>query len=241
MTINVINNMQQVHSAYSYLASASGKKKERFDVILEPLQAVSQLAFLKFCPIGSKISIENNLLFVQLPNWHQGISRAWNKDKREDILLLFNAVQRFNKIYCIHTKDENDKVKQSNIKTKLIQLVSRLAIEGIENLINTYSRADNANIVQTLVMYKNVLKYPERFSDIDEMSQSTMRSGKTMEEVFAQIKNNWTEEEMSLLYWTLQAMEKNPSDYECFINGAISSLIPIQKKIRKWISDNIVY
>jgi hypothetical protein len=29
------------------------KKKERFDIILEPLQAVTQLALLSFCPKGS--------------------------------------------------------------------------------------------------------------------------------------------------------------------------------------------
>ena len=32
-------------------------KKERFDIILEPLQAMTQLAFLAFYPIGSKLTI----------------------------------------------------------------------------------------------------------------------------------------------------------------------------------------
>jgi len=95
--------MQTVTTAYSYFSS--GKRKERFDIILEPLQAVCQLAFLKFCPTGTKVSIENNLLFTQMPHWHQGLTRAWKKDKREDILMLFNAVQRFNKIYMLHSVD----------------------------------------------------------------------------------------------------------------------------------------
>ena len=33
------------------------KKKERFEIILEPLQAVTQLALLSFSPKGSKLTI----------------------------------------------------------------------------------------------------------------------------------------------------------------------------------------
>ena len=55
-------------------------KKERFDIILEPLQAILQLACLSFCPIGTKLTIQNNLLYVQPPSWHQGIMRRYNND-----------------------------------------------------------------------------------------------------------------------------------------------------------------
>lgn len=240
--MELIIDMQTVTTAYSYLSS--GKRKERFDVILEPLQAVSQLAFLKFCPTGTKVSIENNLLFTQMPHWHQGLTRAWNKDKREDILLLFNAVQRFNKIYVI--KDESTKKKDNgavkdNIETRLVRLVAKMAIEGIDNLINTYSRVENASITQTLVMYKNVLQHPDRFTNLEELSEGTSKSGKSMEEVFAQIKDIWTEDAMSVLYWSLRLMESDPTNYEHYINGVCQSLVPIQNKIRKWMSDNIVY
>jgi len=240
--MELIIDMQTVTTAYSYLSS--GKRKERFDVILEPLQAVSQLAFLKFCPPGTKVSIENNLLFTQMPHWHQGLTRSWNKDKREDILLLFNAVQRFNKIYVIKdestNKEENGQVKET-IEMKLVKLIAKMAIEGIDNLINTYSRVENASITQTLVMYKNVLQHPDRFTNLEEFSEGTSKNGKSMEEVFAQIKDIWTEDSMSVLYWSLRLMESDPTNYEHYINGVSQTLIPIQNKIRKWMSDNIVY
>ena len=38
------------------------KKKERFETILEPLQALVQIAFLSYYPIGSKLTIKNNIL-----------------------------------------------------------------------------------------------------------------------------------------------------------------------------------
>jgi len=238
--------MQTVTTAYSYFSS--GKRKERFDIILEPLQAVCQLAFLKFCPTGTKVSIENNLLFTQMPHWHQGLTRAWKKDKREDILMLFNAVQRFNKIYVLNNgcevKKESTKGNgngNGNVEKKLVSLVARMAIEGIDNLINTYSRVENASITQTLVMYKNVLQHPDRFTNLEEFSEGKSRSGKSMEEVFAQIKDIWSEDTMSLMYWSLKLMESDPTNYESYILGLNQSLSPVYTKIRKWMSDNIVY
>ena len=42
-------------------------KKERFGIILEPLQAILQLAFLSFAPIETKLTIYNNILYIQGP------------------------------------------------------------------------------------------------------------------------------------------------------------------------------
>lgn len=257
MVIEGYIGMQQIQSAYSYLHSV--KRKERFDVILEPLQAITQLAYLKACPIGTKLTIENNLLFIQIPNWHQGITRSWNKDKREDILLLFNAVQRYNKMYVNNlSKNENPVFKN------LIEIITRMAIEGIDNLISTYSRVENTSIVQTLVMYKTILSYPERFNGIDNLSDdeedsykksnsnssinknirnsnTRNNSDKKMEDVFAQIKNNWNDNEIALLYNVLCLIDNDKINSEMYINGANQLFKPLHERIRKWISDNIVY
>ena len=40
-----------------YVSLCRDKRKERFETILEPLQAITQLALLAFCPKGSKLSI----------------------------------------------------------------------------------------------------------------------------------------------------------------------------------------
>lgn len=238
MVFDGITAMNQITAAYSYLNS--GKRKERFDVILEPLQAVSQLAYLKACPIGTKLSIENNLMFLQMPHWHQGLSRAWNKDKREDILLLFNAMQRFNKIYVADAGISGGNGKPSQYK-KLIDLVTKMAIAGIDNLLNTYSRVENTSIVQTLVMYKNILNYPDRFSSLEEMRDGSGSAGRNIEEVFAQIRDNWTDNEMAILYHTLQLIDSDSVNAESYIAGINQIFQPLHARIRKWMSDNIVY
>ena len=82
-----------------YNLMKSEKKKERFDIILEPLQAVTQLALLSFCPKGSKLAIANNMLTIQAPTWGQGLWRSYNNDMNEDLFFLFNAIVRFNRFY----------------------------------------------------------------------------------------------------------------------------------------------
>jgi hypothetical protein len=246
MVMNGISVMQQIQTAYSYLNS--GKRKERFDIILEPLQAVSQLAYLKACPLGTKLSIENNLLFIQIPHWHQGLTRAWNKDKREDILLLFNAVQRFNKIYVAADKCSGGRMNSdggdsyAEMYHKLIELVTRMAVTGIDNLTNTYSRVDNTSIVQTLVMYKNILNHPDKFSTLEEVIEGDSRQdNQNIEEVFAKIKGCWNENELAMLYNGLSLIDKDPGNAESYISGMNTLFVPLHTRIRKWMSDNIVY
>jgi 3D (Asp-Asp-Asp) domain-containing protein len=244
MVINGISVMQQIQTAYSYLNT--GKRKERFDIILEPLQAVSQLAYLKACPLGTKLSIENNLLFIQIPHWHQGLTRAWNKDKREDILLLFNAVQRFNKIYVApdptgRRKSNEDDAYMETYR-KLIELVTKMAVNGLDNLTNTYSRVDNTSIVQTLVMYKNILNHPDKFTSLEEVIEGDGRQdSQNIEEVFARIKNCWNEHELAALYNGLSLIDKDPGNAESYICGLNTLFVPLHTRIRKWMSDNIVY
>ena len=90
-----------------YSVVGKEKKKERFETILEPLQAITQLAILSFCPKGSKLSIANNLLYVQHPSWTQGLLRSYYQDARDDLYFLFNVIRRFNKFYKINNSSKN--------------------------------------------------------------------------------------------------------------------------------------
>ena len=56
------------------------KEKERADLILEPMQVMIQLALLAYSPLGTKISVNNNILSIQPPAWTQGVVRWWNND-----------------------------------------------------------------------------------------------------------------------------------------------------------------
>jgi hypothetical protein len=130
-----------------YKTVTGNKKKERFETILEPLQALIQIALLAYYPTGSKLTIQNNILHIQPPSYSQSVTRWYNNDTQEDLFYLFNIFCRFKKFYT------DIKVEH----TKLFELLIHLAKNGINNLIRTYNQTDKTHVLHTLQMYKNML------------------------------------------------------------------------------------
>jgi hypothetical protein len=206
-------------------------KKERFDIILEPLQAMTQLAFLSFYPIGSKLSINNNLIFIQTSTWTQGLLRTYNHDKRDDVFFLFNAIIRFNRFYS-YLKEENDDLHA------LFNLLIKMGKKGIDNLLQTYANVDQASLLHTLQMYRTMLDKPELFCN---EQNSDEHSKKDIDEVFIKIRHIYSSHDLNVLYHTLLLTEKHPDNYETYMNGINAIMLPKYTAIKKWINDNIVY
>lgn len=136
-----------------YSTIKTKKKKERFETILEPLQAILQIGYLSFSPIGTKLTIRNNILQIQTPNYSQSVVRWYNNDTQEDLFYLFNIFYRFKKFYQFLSED-----KIHHESKKLYDLLIELAKSGINNLIRTYSQTDKIHILHTLQLYKNILE-----------------------------------------------------------------------------------
>ena len=157
LDVNSLSDMYTVMDALrvAFAAIWPDKKKERFEMILEPLQAIVQLALISYCPIGTKLSISDNILFIQLPRWDQPVRRAWNADKKDDLVFLFNVIIRFHRFYGSFRG--NDDARLAELFTTL---VARGKI-GLENLIQTYNAAGCEHLNQTLRLYIQLLENPQ--------------------------------------------------------------------------------
>lgn len=205
-------------------------RKERFDIILEPLQAMTQLAFLSFYPIGSKLTINNNLIFIQTSTWTQGMLRTYNNDKRDDVFFLFNAIIRFNRFYSYLQEEDEDEDY-----SLLFNLLINLGKLGIDKLLQTYANIDQPSLLHTLQMYRTMLENPTVFCN------DTDNSKKDIDEVFIKIREIYSSDDFSVLYHTLLLVNKSPEHYESYILGINSIMQPKYIMIKKWINDNIVY
>ena len=226
-----------------------GGKKERFEIILEPLQAILQLALLSFNPIDSKLTINNNILYIQNPAWSQGVVRSYYHDSKNDLFYLFNVFVRFNKFYSCLKKIGNN----NNDNDNLFTLLKELATKGIDNLLQTYKQTDNPALLHTLNLYKNLLNNPEQqlsmeqqyqYSNIltyDETQANTQNSSANIDNVFQNIVKLYTDYDLIIIYNTLQLIVKSPTNYLDYSDGLNKILEPINKQIQKWIVDNIVY
>jgi len=212
----------------------SEKKKERFDIILEPLQAVTQLALLSFCPKGSKLTIANNLLAIQHPTWGQGLWRSYNHDMKEDLFFLFNAIVRFNRFYS-YLKTESDEYSD------LFELLVQLGKRGIDKLLQTYATTDQCALLHTLQLYRILLDKPICLTEAEEIEVNKIHGTNSIDDIFINIRSLYTSHEFIILYQSLLLLEKNPDKYDIYTRGINLMLMPVYDQIQKWISDNIVY
>ena len=201
----------------------STQQKERSDLILEPFQVMVQLALVSFCPVGTKISISNNILKLQKPTLFQGAWRYWNNDNKDDLYYLFHAIRRYMKWY----KDPNNKITIC---------ILRLAKNGLNRLIETYAQSDKKSITQTLSLYKNVLDL-EKEEIFKENNANTIN----MDNVFENIKVLYTDNIYRMVYNALVIIEEEENDdyRQEYIYGLETILNPINYKIKKWVHENL--
>lgn len=202
------------------------KRKEKLDYILEPLQAMTQLAFLSYCPKGSKININDNILTIQQPGVTQGLIRYFNDDTKEDLYYLMNVFRRFFDYYKFMLDDKN--------LSELYNLLIRLSILGIENLTATYVNSDKVNVLHTLQMYKIVLNNPNFFNNNKIYADDI-----NIDKIFNKITNIYSNEEYYIIYNIFIQMENNPKNYINYIDGLNIIITPTNKKIKQWIDKNI--
>ena len=220
-----------------YSVVGKEKKKERFETILEPLQAITQLAILAFCPKGSKLSISNNLLYVQHPTWTQGLLRSYNHDARDDLYFLFNVIRRFNKFYTISDQDLSETGK---IRQELFDKLITLSKTGISNLIQTYSNSDKNALLQTLRMYRTMLDRPHLFNENEEQEDDVVNKD-SIDKIFSNITKIYKPHHIELIYNTILMINDDQEHYHTYLSGLNTLLEPIHSQINKWISDNIVF
>ena len=197
--------------------------KERTDMILEPLQVLTQLAILSFLPVGTKISITNNILYLQQPTMLQGVVRWYKSDNKDDLFYLFYAIRRYYKWY----KNRDDEV---------FAKILDHAIKGIERLIETYNRSGITTITHTLSLYKNILE-----QDSDELFKDENDSSVSVDDVFFKITDIYDRKLLVILYSIFQIMsnEENQNNIQLYVQGLDYLLQPTQNTIRKWIVDNL--
>lgn len=114
--------------------------------ILDPLSIIIKLAILSKKQIGTKISVYNNVLFIQEVGIFQSLVRYVFKSNKIDIQYLYNPIE----IACNYFLNEQFVRITPNIKNLFID-----AQKGIKSLIETYKTF--TIITHTLYMYYNII------------------------------------------------------------------------------------
>ena len=219
-------------------------RKERSDMILEPLQVMTQLAILSYSPIGTKVSVSDNILQLHKPHLFQGVYRWYNSDGKDDLYYLFHAIRRYYKWYkkeLVSDDDDEDnsdfeqEADDENNKIMIFNYILKCGISGLDKLIQTYSATEQTTITHTLMLYKNILSMetPDVFKNASEDSVS-------IDTVFQNIKSVYSDNMLELLYNGLVILDKCDEIYKpYYIDGLLKIVTPTNDQIRKWIREKL--
>lgn len=212
------------------------KTKDKIGMVLEPFQAMLQLSLLSTSPIGTKLTIQENILYLQSPNLIQPLSRWYNADKKDDMYFLFQVIKRFIKWY-------NPKYNKNSIVTKeLYDLIITMSIEGLNNLLKTYGTSESNTVIQVINMYKDILEMdtvPKNSNIVNDLSDNHIN----IDEVFINITKLYEPTILTIVHNILLLVQKEEdvTVITSYIDGMNMITSKINKMIREWIKVNLVF
>jgi len=218
-----------------YQSLTLSKTKDKVDMILEPLQAMVQLALLSICPIGTKLRIQENILHLQSPTIIQPFARWYYSDKKDDVYFLYGVIKRYIKWY-------NPQInKKSPVKQELYDLITSMAIEGLNNLFKTYSSSDSNTVIHVIQMYKNLLEYNNDKIMADEYFIDVEKNKINIDEVFENIVGIYDPIFLNMLMNMLELVkvEENDINRVYMMDGLNLILYKITRAIQDWIKVNL--
>ena len=219
-----------------YTAFVYNKQKDKIDMILEPLQSMIQLALLSICPVGTKLRIKENILYLHTPNITQPFIRWYNADKKDDLYFLYAVIKRFIKWY-------NPALNNKSIMSEeLYHLIITMSIEGLGNLFKTYTSSDSNTVIHVIQMYKNLLEYNNDKIMIEDYIVDGEKNKINIDEVFEKIIVIYERNIMQVIYYTLlQAKEETEYNYKTnIIDGLNLILNKYNTIIKEWIQLNLI-
>jgi len=237
--MNTLLNFAPIHFKNIYNNFIQSKIKGKHNIVLEPLQVMIQLSLLSFSPVGTKITIYNNIISLQPPTITQPINRWFNYDKKDDIYHLFQVIKRFIKWYS------NDSNTSHTVGSIFYSILVEQAKEGINNLIKTYQNCDMLTIIPVLQMYKDLLKNHDVTKIYDEEktpNEEINEINNSIDKIFINISKIYNKEIIDVIFHviTLLKTESDPNIIENYIDGLNLILNNINTKITAWINENLV-
>ena len=166
----------------------------------------------------------------------QPLSRWYNTDKKDDLYFLYSVIKRYIRWYNPTSN------KKSPLSVELYQLITAMAIEGLNQLFKTYSSSDANTVIHVIQMYKNLLEYNNDKILLDEYIVDAEKNKVNIDEVFERIISVYDPNILQVVYHTLLLIkqENNDNIQSHNIDGLNSILSKYNIAIKEWIKLNLI-
>ena len=167
-------------------------KIERNDY-LDPLSVIVILGLNSYYPLGTKLAIHSNQIYLQSNNLLQGPQRYFYGDKKTDINILFFPIIYATKQYIINIKDKE-------IKEDLIKLFEKTKI-GLIKLRDTYI---NQDIIYSINRLIDIIDKGLKFEQFNEIINDESIKFK----IYDEINKIWSIKHIKCLLLLFEELEK---------------------------------
>jgi len=158
------------------------------NLLLDPLSVVIKLAILSNKPVGTKLLIQNNIIYFQEPGIFQSITRIYYNSNKTDLQYMYNPIQ----IACSTFLTKDGIQKHPRIKQLFI-----FAQNGLKRLIETYK---NCSIISHCLHYYYAIitnhveqKYNDSIFNKDGMTIYYTK------ELIEQLNDQWSQEKIKVI------------------------------------------
>jgi hypothetical protein len=156
--------------------------------VLDPLSTIIKLAILSNKPIGTKLSIQNNIIYTQEPGPFQAFCRYVFKNNKTDIQYLYNPIELACQHYLTKTAiQQNPKIKD----------LFKCAQNGLLRLIETYKTSSVMRICLNYYL-SLIANHLEEKNNSDLFRKDHMTTFYTTE-VLNKMNKIWAQEKIKIV------------------------------------------
>lgn len=190
-------------------------------LILDPLSVIVKLAILSNKPIGTKLLIQNNVIYFQEPGPFQAICRYIYKSNKTDIQYLYNPIN----IACLNFLSKDFVNKTPRIKNLFI-----CAQSGLKKLMETYKSCSIINL--TLNYYYAILTNHITQQYNENMFNKDSCTCYYTKEICESLNSQWSDEKIKVIldvitYLIKHNDQNNVKSLETIMNSIDESTIVI--------------
>jgi hypothetical protein len=189
----------------------SFRNKQDKNIIIDPMSCLIKLSILKYYPVGTKVSISDNMITILDPGLLQGTYRFIKGDGREDLHNLYVPL-----IKSIEWFWNNDNIE--------IKYLFDFAINGLEILKASYPI--NSTICHTLDLYIHHLttKQTKTFQNKKIDYENNSNNSNINNEIHEYVRNLWNQREIHIIIELLLEYDNNINKKEKQILESILNL-----------------
>ena len=156
--------------------------------LLDPLSVIIKLAILGNKPIGTKLLIQNNVVYFQEPGFFQSITRFYYSTNKTDLQYMYNPIY----IACVTFLSKESIAKTPRLKNLFIN-----SLAGLKNLIETYKSCSILTLC--LNYYYAIIKNYIENTQNDYLFYKDGLTSLYTKELTDSLNNQWTQEKIKVI------------------------------------------